>query len=353
MLLVKLADRLHNMRTLHFIKNPDKRRRIARETMEIYAPLAERIGMEGLKAELEDLAFAELSPDARASILHRLRPPAAGRRGPRRPGRRRADGACWPRPASTAEVIGREKTPYSIWRKMQRKNISFEQLSDIMAFRVLVDIGRELLRGARRRSTAPTTCCPAASRTTSARRSRTATARCTPPSSAPSGRKIEVQIRTARDARAWPSSASRRTGPTSRQLQDHRGPAVPLAPRAAGHPRARQRSRGVPREHQARDVPGPGVLLHPQGRPDRLAARRHAGRLRLRGPLPGRRQLRRRQDRRPHGPAAHPAAERRPGRDHHEQERRRRRRTGSGSSSPARRGRGSAATFAARSATST
>ena len=71
-LLVKLADRLHNMRTLNFIDNVDKRRRIAVETMDIYAPLAERIGMQGMKNELEDLAFQELSPDARKSITKRL-----------------------------------------------------------------------------------------------------------------------------------------------------------------------------------------------------------------------------------------------------------------------------------------
>ncbi|WP_418159582.1 RelA/SpoT family protein [Benzoatithermus flavus] len=137
-LLVKLADRLHNMRTLHFIKNPEKRRRIAVETMEIYAPLAERIGMEGLKAELQDLAFAELWPDARESILHRLRH------------LRQGDVDLVDRVVAElkhvlqvagieAEIYGREKTPYSIWQKMERKNISFEQLSDIMAFRVLVD----------------------------------------------------------------------------------------------------------------------------------------------------------------------------------------------------------------------
>ncbi|HFD17142.1 MAG TPA: bifunctional (p)ppGpp synthetase/guanosine-3',5'-bis(diphosphate) 3'-pyrophosphohydrolase [Rhodospirillales bacterium] len=136
-LLVKLADRLHNMRTLHFIREPERRRRIAAETMEIYAPLAERIGMDRMKAELEDLAFAELWPEARAGIIHRLQH------------LQRDDTGLVERIVEElrkvladagieAEVYGREKSPLSIWRKMQRKNVSFEQLSDIMAFRIMV-----------------------------------------------------------------------------------------------------------------------------------------------------------------------------------------------------------------------
>ncbi len=137
-LLVKLADRLHNMRTLRFIKEEEKRRRIARETMEIYAPLAERIGMHEMKDELEDLAFAELYPDARQSLMARL---AFLREKGEDLVERIIDELreTLSKGGINAEVAGREKTPYSIWHKMQRKNVGFEQLSDIMAFRVIVD----------------------------------------------------------------------------------------------------------------------------------------------------------------------------------------------------------------------
>ena len=136
-LLVKLADRLHNMQTLHFVKSQDKRRRIARETMDIYAPLAERIGMQRFKDDLEDLAFAQLNPDGRQSILARL--DFLKGQGDDLSGRiveqLQADLA---EHEIGAKVSGRMKTPHSIWRKMQRKDVTFEQLSDIMAFRVVV-----------------------------------------------------------------------------------------------------------------------------------------------------------------------------------------------------------------------
>ena len=136
-LLIKLADRLHNMRTLNFLK-PEKRSRIARETLDIYAPLAERIGMQEVKSELEELAFRELYKDAHDSIVARLN------------FLREQGSNIVPKIIETLKsdmnengvkcvVTGREKTPYSIWRKMQQKNASFEQLSDIMAFRICVE----------------------------------------------------------------------------------------------------------------------------------------------------------------------------------------------------------------------
>ena len=137
-LLVKLADRLHNMRTLHFVPQEGRRLRIAKETMEIYAPLAGRMGIHQFKDELEDLAFAELNPEARTSILNRM-------------AFLREEGGDLVRRISDqlkrtlAEygleswVQGREKKPFSIWRKMERKAISFEALSDVIAFRVIVE----------------------------------------------------------------------------------------------------------------------------------------------------------------------------------------------------------------------
>jgi len=137
-LLVKLADRLHNMRTLHFITKPEKRRRIALETLEIYVPLAERIGISKFKEELEDIAFSILNPEARDSILTRLNYLRTEEEGVVERIIAELD-KQFKDAGLDARITGREKTPYSIWRKMQRKNISFEQLSDIMAFRSVVE----------------------------------------------------------------------------------------------------------------------------------------------------------------------------------------------------------------------
>lgn len=136
-LLVKLADRLHNMRTLHFIKNPDKRKRIARETMDIYAPLAERIGMYEFMKEMQTLAFAQLEPEAFESITRRLAQLKEGG-GDRIAKIGSGLKLLLSRQGIEGDVSGREKHPYSIWKKMAERHISFEQLSDIMAFRVLV-----------------------------------------------------------------------------------------------------------------------------------------------------------------------------------------------------------------------
>ncbi|MEQ1929761.1 MAG: bifunctional (p)ppGpp synthetase/guanosine-3',5'-bis(diphosphate) 3'-pyrophosphohydrolase [Parvularculaceae bacterium] len=137
-LLVKLADRLHNMRTLHFFDNAEKRERIAQETMEVYAPLAGRIGVHKFREELENLAFAEISPIAFRDINTKLlglqestalKVALLG-----------ADLRTNLMKAGVkVEVHSREKKAYSIWRKMMSKSISFEQLADIYGFRVIVD----------------------------------------------------------------------------------------------------------------------------------------------------------------------------------------------------------------------
>ncbi len=135
-LLVKLADRVHNMRTLYFIKDAEKRKRIAQETLEIYAPLASRIGITKFKDELQNYAFEHLYPHEHSNVMEQL--------------------ANMPQTQQMIEniniditkaleagglkvqVFGREKTPFSIWKKIQTRNITFEQLSDLMAFRIVV-----------------------------------------------------------------------------------------------------------------------------------------------------------------------------------------------------------------------
>jgi len=136
-LMVKLADRLHNMRTLGYIPQAAKRERIARETLDIYAPLARSIGCHRICTELEELAFTHLNPKARSAIMRRLEVLRAEQGGAVAvvsgdiSAKLEAAGLF-------ARVYGREKHPYSIWRKLQRKTIGFSQLSDIYAFRVLV-----------------------------------------------------------------------------------------------------------------------------------------------------------------------------------------------------------------------
>ncbi len=136
-LLVKLADRLHNMRTIDAISNNERKERIAKETMEIYAPLADRMGMHRIRDELEDLSFKILNNEARELIKKRL-------------DEIKEDKVNTFNSISyqfsdllnqnnmEAEIIGREKTPFSIWRKVQKKRISLEQITDIIGFRVIL-----------------------------------------------------------------------------------------------------------------------------------------------------------------------------------------------------------------------
>src|SRR5689334_13147405 len=136
-LLIKLADRLHNMRTLEFVP-PASRRRIAEETLDIYAPLAGRMGMQEMREELEDLSFRTLDPEAYAVVTQRL--DALAERNRNLIGEIETQlSTNFRKHGLTARAYGRRKKPFSIWTKMERKSIGFEQLSDIFAFRVVMD----------------------------------------------------------------------------------------------------------------------------------------------------------------------------------------------------------------------
>jgi GTP diphosphokinase / guanosine-3',5'-bis(diphosphate) 3'-diphosphatase len=136
-LLIKLADRLHNMRTLQFMPT-EKRARIAEETLEIYAPLAGRMGMQEMREELEELSFRHLRPEAHDTITNRLND--LSEKSERLVEEiERILAALFDLKGLKAQVMGRRKRPYSIWKKMERKSVAFEQLSDIFGFRIIVD----------------------------------------------------------------------------------------------------------------------------------------------------------------------------------------------------------------------
>jgi RelA/SpoT family (p)ppGpp synthetase len=136
-LLVKLADRLHNMRTIEHMA-PEPRRRIAEETLDIYAPLAGRMGMHEMREELEDLAFREINPEAYRVVTERLVALADRNKDLISEIERQLERKLAERGLLRAKVHGRRKRPYSIWRKMERKSVGFEQLSDIYGFRIVL-----------------------------------------------------------------------------------------------------------------------------------------------------------------------------------------------------------------------
>jgi len=137
-LLVKIADRLHNMRTIEAISKTEKKERIAKETMEIYAPLADRMGMHRIRDELEDLSFKVLNNSARELIKKRLDEIKDDKVNSFNSISLEFSGLLSEHKIN-ADIIGREKTPFSIWRKVQKKRISLEQISDIIGFRVILE----------------------------------------------------------------------------------------------------------------------------------------------------------------------------------------------------------------------
>ena len=144
-ILIKLADRLHNMRTVDYLKDPEKILRIALETQEVYAPLDQRVVIREWQEQLEDLAFKKINPEARSSVLDRLDYL-------HKTDKNIIDEISYElkkifqNENINCEIYGRLKSPFSIWNKIKNKNISFEQLSDIMAFRIITNSTRECYR---------------------------------------------------------------------------------------------------------------------------------------------------------------------------------------------------------------
>ncbi len=247
--LVKLADRLHNMRTIKSMK-PEKQAQKARETMDIYAPLAGRMGMQWMREELEDMAFRVLNPEARNSIIRRfiMLQRESGDVIQKITADMRVE---LEKAGIEAEVFGRAKKPYSIWRKMEEKEQGFSRLSDIYGFRVITAT-RRIATASSAPSTSAGVPCRGGSRTISRSRNRTATVPSTPPcrgAMASASRSRSARAKCTRSPKpAWQHTVLSRWR-TRREPLCRRSGALDRA----GHRTFRRgsRSRGVSRGRQA------------------------------------------------------------------------------------------------------
>ncbi len=316
-LLVKLADRLHNMRTLHYV-SAEKRARIAEETLDIYAPLAGRMGMQNLRDELENLSFKYLMPEAFAMVSTRLEDLRESNRELIRTIEEELTEELALR-GIEAEVRGRQKQPYSVWSKMERKSLAFEQLSDIFGFRVVVGDADECYRvigvvhtkwpmvPGRFKDYISTP------KQNDYRSIHTTVV-------GPGRQRVELQVRT----RDMHDIACFGIAAHALYKDGREAPAPALSHESNAYLWLKRTidmlaEGSSPEEflgaHPAGAVPRPGVLLHPQGPADRVAARRDADRFRLRRPHQRRQFGGGRQDQRASRAFARAAGQWRRGRD--------------------------------------
>ncbi len=316
-ILIKLADRLHNMRTLDAMA-PPHRRRIARETLDIYAPIANRLGLNALYLELQDLAFKHLYPMRFRILANAIK----AARGNRREVMNRLldvirDGFA--KAGITAVVSGREKTIYSVYKKMGEKHYTFSQVFDIYGVRVLVPDTTDLLRGARgaaRDVQADPGQVQGLHRDSEGERLPVAAHDALRPVRH-AARGADPHARHAPDRRGGcrrplALQAGRRARPRAGAARD-----APLAAEPARDPVGIARLEGIPREHQGRSLPRRDLRVHAEGQDHGAAARRDRGGLRVRRAHRRRPPLRRGADQLRADAAAHRAQERRPRRDPH------------------------------------
>ena len=317
--LIKLADRLHNMRTLYGLPS-DKQQRIARQTMEIYAPLAERLGIWQIKWELEDLAFKALEPERFRELATLL----DTRRKARETFIERSIAELRPKLEAAgihADIEGRPKHIYSIWKKMQRKSAEFGEIYDVYAIRLLVDDVRDcyaalgIVHSIWRPIPGQFDDYIAVPKNNRYQSLHTAVI-------ALDGKPLEIQIRTHQMHQV--SEVGHR-GPLALQGRHQVRPRVRREARLAA-PAHGLAARGlrvgrdrVRRGHQARHLPGPGLRVHAEGRHQGPAGGRDAARLRLPDPHRRRPPHDRREGQQPPRAARLPPEERRHRRDRHHQ----------------------------------